>query len=84
MTTQGVSAGFSILVNLFLVLCNMVPRDALLSIFNNCQMYSTISALIKVVYINLYLYIRKKKSFFRDCHLNFTQDSQKIPTFCLV
>lgn len=32
MTTQGVSAGLSVLVNLFLVLCIMVPRDALLSV----------------------------------------------------
>lgn len=47
MTTQGVSAGLSTLANLFLVLRNMVPRDALLNILQCVKYICTVSALIK-------------------------------------
>lgn len=49
MITQGVTAGTSILANLFSVLCNRVSRDALLNILISVKCICTISALTKDV-----------------------------------
>lgn len=49
MITQGITAGTSILANLFSALCNRVSRDALLNILISVKCICKISALTKDV-----------------------------------